>query len=227
MVRLAERLADRPGDDSAHALRARSLLALGRLEEAERDAADAVRLDPDEIGYRQLLAEVRSRRGAHGDAAFEYARLARRDPRDPDWTVAEARERVSAAEPETAVLAARRALRLDPDNREAQLSLARALIGMRDASGALAAAQRAVRLEPTDVHAREALADAQRLAGQHAAAFEGYRALARELSGDDRRRVTVSAARVYRERGGWLARAVADSPGLFGFLFQRGWISVK
>ncbi|HEX7197375.1 MAG TPA: tetratricopeptide repeat protein, partial [Candidatus Limnocylindria bacterium] len=44
-----ELLAERPGDDALHEYRARALLALGRLDEAERHAQDAVRLDPDEI----------------------------------------------------------------------------------------------------------------------------------------------------------------------------------
>ncbi|HEY4768591.1 MAG TPA: tetratricopeptide repeat protein, partial [Candidatus Limnocylindria bacterium] len=52
------RIEERPGDDAAHELRARAHLALGRLEDAEHDAAAAVRLDPDEVRYRELLAEV-------------------------------------------------------------------------------------------------------------------------------------------------------------------------
>ena len=76
---------------------ARALLTLGRLEEAEADAMDAVRLDPDEVRYRELLAEIQSQRGEHADAAAEYARLARRDPRQAAWTVAEAAERIEAA----------------------------------------------------------------------------------------------------------------------------------
>src|SRR5690606_12695035 len=53
-------LGERPGDDAAHEMRARALLAKGRLDEAARHAGDAVRLDPEEIRYRELLAEVLS-----------------------------------------------------------------------------------------------------------------------------------------------------------------------
>ncbi|MEP7041028.1 MAG: tetratricopeptide repeat protein, partial [Chloroflexota bacterium] len=106
-------LAERPGDDAAHAGRSRALLALGRLEEAEADAMDAVRLDPDEVRYRELLAEIQSRRGEHADAAAEYARLSRNDPRQVAWTVAEAAERIEAADAAKGVDAARRAVRLD------------------------------------------------------------------------------------------------------------------
>ena len=61
VLRLTEALLDtRPGDDAAHEFRARAMLALGRLDEAERHAQDAVRLDPDEIRYRELLAQVLS-----------------------------------------------------------------------------------------------------------------------------------------------------------------------
>ncbi|MGH2379743.1 MAG: tetratricopeptide repeat protein, partial [Candidatus Limnocylindria bacterium] len=63
-----ELLAQRPGEDAAHEYRARALLALGRLDEAEQHAQDAVRLDPDEIRYRELLAQVLSEAGAHRDA---------------------------------------------------------------------------------------------------------------------------------------------------------------
>ena len=104
-------LGERPGDDAAHELRARALLALGRIGEAERDAADAVRLDPDEIRYRELLAEILSASGAHRDAAGEYARLARNDPAQPAWTLAEAGERLDAADGRGAAEAAPPAIR--------------------------------------------------------------------------------------------------------------------
>ena len=90
-------LAERPGDDAAHELRARAFLALGRPDEAQRHAADAVRLDPEEVRYRELLAQTLSAVGAHRDAATEYGRLARDDPYQTTWTVAEAEERLGAA----------------------------------------------------------------------------------------------------------------------------------
>ena len=100
VLRLTDaRLAQRPGDDAAHEYRARAFLALGRPDEAERHAADAVRLDPDEIRYRELLAQTLSASGAHRDAAAEYGRLAANDPRQTTWTVAEAEERLGAAQP--------------------------------------------------------------------------------------------------------------------------------
>ena len=221
-----ELLVARPGDDAAHALRARALLAMGRLDEAERHAADAVRLDPDEIAYRELLAEVRSRGGAHGDAAYEYGRLARIDPRQTEWVAAEARERVSAAQPEAAVQAARRALRLDPRNASAQLALAAALVALRDRHESLQAAQAALELLPGDLSAREVFADARRVAGRDADAFRDYRALATELSASDRDRIVDKARALYRARGGALASVIGGWRGLFRWLFLNGWISV-
>lgn len=219
-------LAERPGDDAAHELRARALLALGRLDEAERHAADAVRLDPDEIRYRELLANVLSRRGAHRDAAAEFGRLARNDPRQPDWTVAEARERIGAAQASMGVEAARRAVRLDPSSGRAQLTLAQALARTGDARGALRAAARSVELLPGDPEAREALADALWLGDRDAPAFEEFRALAAEVSGADRERVLGKARGLYRQHAGPIGKSIAAFRPLFDLAFGRGWLRV-
>lgn len=221
-----ERLAARPGDDAAHEARARALLALERLEEAEADATDAVRLDPDEVRYRELLAEIQSRRGEHADAAAEYARLARRDPRQVAWTVAEAAERIEGSDAAKGVEAARRAVRLEPQNYDAQLALARGLIRVGDAVGALSAARRAADLRPGDVTGRETMADALWLAAHAPDAFNEFRALVDELQGDDRQRVLTKARTLYRGQAGWLGRRIASLPNLFAFALRRGWLSV-
>lgn len=219
-------LAERPGDDAAHELRARSLLALGRVDDAERHANDAVRLDPDEVRYRELLAEVLARAGAHRDAAAEFGRLARDDPRQADWVLSEARERLGADQPEMSVDAARRAVRLDPSDGGAQLALSRALARSGDVPAALVAADRAVELLGGDPAAREALADARWLADQDAAAFAEYRALARELDQAGRRRVTDKARTLYRQNAHGLGRAAAGIGPLFELAFRNGWLRV-
>jgi tetratricopeptide (TPR) repeat protein len=224
-------LAERPGDAAAHELRARALLALGRMDEAERHANDAVRIDPDEIRYRELLAEVLAGRGAHRDAAGEFGHLARRDPRSQDWLVAEARERLNAAQPEMGVDAARRALRLDPQNGSAQLALARGLARTGDAAGALAAASRAAALMPGDRDVREALADARWLAGDRAAAFNELRALAAELRAPgeqaDRRRIEEKALVLYGQRARGLGRLLVRWPALFRVALRNGWVGAR
>lgn len=219
-------LAERPGDDAAHELRARALMALRRLDEAEAHAADAVRLDPDEIRYRELLADVLSLRGAHRDAAAEYGRLARNDPRQAAWTVAEARERLGAAQPEMSVEAAQRAVKLDPRNAQAQLALSRALARVGEARGALQAATLAAELLPGDAAARETLADASWLADRDGAAFAGYRSLARELGGEDRERVTRKARTLFRQRAGRVGKGLASIGPVFGLAFRNGWIAI-
>jgi predicted Zn-dependent protease len=217
-------LADTPGNDAAHEYRARALLALGRLDEAERHAQDAVRLDPDEIRYRELLAQVLSREGAHRDAAAEFGRLARNDPAQSAWTVAEAQERIGAAQPAMGVEAARRAVRLDPANGRAQLALAQSLTRTGDARGAWQAASRAAELLPGDVEAREALADARWLAGEEAPAFAEFRALAAELDGRDRERVTSKARALYGSHAGLFGRLVAAVPPAFELALRNGWL---
>ena len=226
VARATARISERPGDDAAHAERAGALMDLGRLEEAERDAADAVRLDPDEVRYRELLAEIQSRRGEHADAAVEYARLARNDPAQVAWTVAEAAERIEAADAGKGVEAARRAVRLAPASFEAQLALARGLIRLGDPA-ALAAAGRAEALRPGDPAAHEASADALWLSGRASAAFDAFRHLSDELSGRDRDRVLAKVRLLYREQAGWLGRLVATSPAAFAFALRRGWLRVR
>jgi predicted Zn-dependent protease len=219
-------LAEAPGNDAAHEYRARALLALGRLAEAEGHAKDAVRLDPEEIRYRELLAQVLSREGAHRDAAAEFGRLARNDPRQPGWTVAEAEELLGASQPAMGVDAARRAVAIDPRNGAAQLALAQGLIRTGDAAGALAAASRAVALLPGNDIALEALADAQWLADGDAAAFATFRDLAQRLAAADRRRVLAKARALYRQHAGALGRGVASVGPLFALAFSRGWLHV-
>lgn len=220
-------LAERPGDDAAHEIRARSLLALGRLDEAERHAQDALRLDPDEVRYQELLAEVLSARGAHHDAAGEYARLSRNDPRQRAWTLAEASERLEAADAAGAVEAARRAVRLDPGDAAAQLALARALTRAGDAAGALTAATQAAELRPGDPQAREVLADARWLTGDEAGAFGEFRALALELGGDERKRAVAKARAIYAAHASGLGRVVVAVPALFELALGRGWVGVR
>lgn len=219
-------LAERPGDDPAHEYRARAFLALGKPEEAERHAADAVRLDPDEVRYRELLAQALSAVGAHRDAASEYGRLAKDDPHQTTWTVAEAEERLGAAQPAMSVDAARRAVRLAPNNGRAQLALSHALARTGDARGAFQSAVLATELLPNDPEAREALADAHWLADQDAAAFAEFRALADELSDADRERVLRKARTLYRQHAGPIGRAVAAIGPLFRLAFGRGGLSV-
>jgi predicted Zn-dependent protease len=219
-------LAETPGNDAAHEHRARAMLALDRLDEAERHAQDAVRLDPEEIRYRELLAEILSAEGAHRDAAAEFGRLARNDPRETTWTVAEARERIDAAQPGMGVEAARRAVKLDPRNGQAQLALAQALTRTGDARGAFQAATLATELLPGDPAAREALADAHWLAGEEAAAFDEFRALANELRDRDRDRIVRKARSLYRSRAGALGRLLAGIGPAFELAFANGWIRI-
>ena len=228
VLRLTEAiLARRPGDDAAHEYRARAFLALGRADEAERHAADAVRLDPDEVRYRELLAQTLSAIGAHRDAAAEFGRLARNDPRQTTWTVAEAEERLGAAQPGMGVEAARRAVRLAPRNGRAQLALSQALARTGDARGALQAATLASGLLAGDADAREALADAHWLADRDSDAFAEFRGLASETRGADRDRIIRKARTLYLQHAGLGGRLLAAVEPLFRLAFERGWLHVR
>ncbi len=176
----AARLAERPGDDAAHEALARTYLAVGRINEALVEAQNAVRLDPDEIRYRELLAQILSASGAHRDAAEEYARLAELDPRLIEWARAEAAERLAAGDVERAIAAARRAVRLDETDGAAQLTLARALLRAATPAPPWKRAERALILLPGDPAARAVEADALWLAGYESRALSAYAALARD-----------------------------------------------
>lgn len=222
VIRLAtEILATNPGLDAAHELRARAHLARGELVEAEADAQAAVRLDPDEVRYRELLAEVLSATGGHREAADEYGRLARLDPRQAEWTRAEAAERLAAADTRGAVEAARRALRLDPGDAAAQLALTRGLLLAGQATQALDAADRAVALAPTDPQAGEALADARWLTGDEGGALAAYATLAR-LDDPVARRAVDKARDLYRSRAGLAGRLLASVRPLFAASLRAG-----
>jgi hypothetical protein len=124
------------------------------------------------------------------------------------------------------VEAARRAVQLDRGNPQAQLALSRALARTGDVRGALQAAQVAGELLPGDAAAREALADARWLADEDAAAFAEFRALANELEGADRDRVTEKGRRLYRQHAGWLGRLAAGMRPLFELAWRNGWLRV-
>jgi predicted Zn-dependent protease len=186
-----DRLASHPGDDAAHELRARALLALGR-----------------------------------GEAAEEFNRLARNDPRQSGWTLAEAEERLGAAQPGMGAEAARRAVRLEPRNGQAQLTLSQALARIGDGPGAFRAAGAALRLLGGRPDAREALADARWLTNEDGAAFGEYRALARELEGGGRERVTRKAKTLYGQHAGRLGRLLAAIGPLWELAFRSGWLRV-
>lgn len=227
VLRATEALvAEQPGNDAAHEYRARALLALGRLDEAERHAQDAVRLDPEEIRYRELLAQVLSAAGAHRESAAEFGRLARNDPRQAGWTLREAEERIGAAQPGMGVEAARRATRLDPRNGRAQLALSHALARTGDARGAFQSATLATELLPGDPEAREALADAHWLANADATAFAEFRALAGELEGADRDRILRKARTLHGQHAGPIGRFIGSIPPLFALAFRQGWLRV-
>ena len=140
--------------------------------------------------------------------------------------MAEAQERLGAAQPAMGVEAALRAVKLDPQNGRAQLALAQALARTGDARGALQAATRATELLHGDTAAREALADAHWLADEDASAFAEFRALAGELGGADRHRVFAKARALYRQHAGWVGRLVAAIGPVFDLAFSRGWLRV-
>ena len=95
-----------------------------------------------------------------------------------------------------------------------------------DARGAFQAAERAVALLPGEPAAREALADAHWLADADGSAFSEFRALANELDGGDRERITEKARTLYRQHAGWFGRSLAGSRALFGLAFRNGWLRV-
>ena len=68
-------------DERPQAGHVRSLMALGRTEEAELLLASALAIRPEDMGLQMQHAEILQLRGQHADAADIWLRLSERDPR--------------------------------------------------------------------------------------------------------------------------------------------------
>ena len=221
-------LAERPGDDAAHELRARALLALGRLEEAEAArpwtpcASTPTRSATASCWPRSCRA-----RGEHRDAAAEYRAWRAAIPA-PEWlTVAEAGERLEA--PRRRRRASRRPERRSGSTRgngRAQLALAQGLVHL--ATRAAPTRPRRARcdlLRPTAPRAKRS-----RTRAGWRGTRRGVRRLPRPGPRAGGRRLhagwSTRRAALYRPGAGWLGRLVTWLPFCFAVAFRRGWLTV-
>ncbi len=131
---LRRALGEDPDDATTHALLALALGRGGALEEATREAEQAVRLAPHVPFAHYVLASVLADRNRFADSARAAEEAIRLDPGDPDPLALLAAVRHSQRQFQAAVDAADRALALDPKHAGALnvRSMALVMLGRRD-----------------------------------------------------------------------------------------------
>jgi len=161
---------------------ARSLVALGRPEEARRALESALAHVPDEPGLLRALAELELEGGESARALARYELLLARDAADPEALYGAANALALLGRLEEAVALYRRALVVRPGFPEAHRNLGTVLLQRGELAAAEDSLRTAVRLAASDGEAHQRLAAALRARGREREA-EPHEALARRLSG--------------------------------------------
>jgi tetratricopeptide (TPR) repeat protein len=138
---------------------ARTRLAEGDLEAAERCCDELVALEPDRLGHRLLQGRVLELRFDHGRAMALYRSLATAHPHSLEPPLAAAELALRQGDLHGAVEGFRAVLARAPGRLEAELGLALSLAELDEAEAAEAAAARALALAPNQprAHLRKAL----------------------------------------------------------------------
>ena len=158
----------------------RATQALGHDDEALREYAHAISLDPAYLAPRLGRGQVRLGRREYDQAIDELNAAEKIAPDNPAVVRDLGQAQLAMHNTQAAVPLLERAVRLDPDDPEAQFSLGSAYYDLdraRDAAGHLArAVEHAASDVPWRVEAYRLLGYAQRAAGSRAAAAKTFRA---------------------------------------------------
>jgi tetratricopeptide (TPR) repeat protein len=133
--------------------RARMLFDDGRFADAQKDAGEAARLDPDDGLTVLLNAECLRRSGRNEEAIREYDHVASLQVASADLYEGRAAAWAAAGQFAKAVDDYDRAIHAHPDDAVAQLGRGNARAALGDDSNALADLDAAVRLDPKNVDA--------------------------------------------------------------------------
>jgi tetratricopeptide (TPR) repeat protein len=157
---------------------ARRCIAAGRLDEAQRLSAEAVKGAPRHPAALQARARVHYRRGELGAAERLLRQAIGADPAIAELHADLANVLQDRGQLDAAIAAYRRALRLDPASAEAQNDLGTAYGAKGEFAAAIDCYRKAIRLRPDHLVAHGNLGAAHRRTGEITAA---RRALQREL----------------------------------------------
>ncbi|WP_305784591.1 tetratricopeptide repeat protein [Symbioplanes lichenis] len=163
---------------------ARSLLEVGRDEQAEATLRAALTDTPDDPRLLLLLAFTLRRRREYPAAVQAAEAALALDPADPDAHVERAEGLLSLLRAKDAVQAGEQAVHIAPDDPAGHLVRARALAALRRFPEAREAAGRGLALAPRSVHALLTAADVERDAG-HRAEAERYARAGLAINPDD------------------------------------------
>jgi Flp pilus assembly protein TadD len=133
-----------------HAAAATLLFNQEQVASAEAHLRQALRIAPDSLPTRELLATLYLRTGQLQEARATYEELVRRDPRRATYRVNLGLVLLQLREEPPAVAALRKALELDPKQPEALANLARYFLTTRqNLPEALSLCQRLASAQPT------------------------------------------------------------------------------
>ncbi|HZZ93336.1 MAG TPA: tetratricopeptide repeat protein [Usitatibacter sp.] len=203
--------------------RARSLLATGRVAEAEALARDMTRREPSQPEWLHLLGAAQHLAGRHGEAAATLEAAARAAPAD-----ARVRNTLGAAlmaldDLDGARSALEEALRLDAADAEARFNHALLLERRGDMPGALRELEHLARERPDHLPARLERSLVLLRSGEAAAAWDALSALLAQAPNDARLLLAAASARAAlgdRDEAAVLASRAAslapDQPELRG-----------
>lgn len=147
----------------------------GRLDEAARLMALAVRARPEDQSNRLGLAMILAEAGRWAEAADEMAVVAEAAPTDAGLWSDLGLMLVRAGRPAEAVASLTRSLDLDPNQPEAENTLSAALCALGEDRGGAEAARRALSLRPGFGSAENNLGNALRQGGRLEEAIAAYR----------------------------------------------------
>lgn len=206
-------------DRVAQLERAAALIGGGRLEEAERQLRQVLKVAPEEPSALNLLGAIRAQQGRLGEAEALFSRAVRGDARLTGARMNLAHLYLLKGEPGRAEPELKEVLRLDPSNAEAGYRLAWLLLAQGRADEAIALAERLKQTQAPTAPLLAVLGHAHLRKGDSARAEEHYLlALGRQSANAE---ALLGLAQVAQARGdarsavlylGRAKEAVGDSP---------------
>jgi Flp pilus assembly protein TadD len=155
------------------------LAEAGRFAEAEAEFTEAVRLDPDDPGYRAGLGRALAEAGRFAEAEAEFTEAVRLDPDDPGYRAGLGRALAEAGRFAEAEAEFGEAARLDPANPAHPAGLGRAQAAQARFAEAETAFRQAARLDPANPAHLAGLGRAQAAQARFAEAETAFRQAAR------------------------------------------------